>query len=70
MSRAGTKRSPFKACRKCRLLVMHEEEKCPNCGSTDFTDDWQGVAVIIDPESRIAKTLNIKKPGRYAIKVW
>ncbi|WFO76031.1 DNA-directed RNA polymerase, subunit E'' [Desulfurococcaceae archaeon MEX13E-LK6-19] len=64
------KRKPLKACRKCRALVEREAEVCPLCGSRDFTEDWEGMVVIIDPEkSDVARLLEIKKPGRYAIKV-
>ncbi len=61
---------PFKACRKCKALVNKEANICPICGSSDFTDEWEGMVIIIDPEnSEIAKMLGITKPGRYAIKV-
>ncbi len=61
---------PFKACRKCKALVNKEVNICPICGSSDFTDEWEGMVIIIDPEnSEIAKMLGITKPGRYAIKV-
>jgi len=61
---------PFKACMKCKLLVPLNVEICPNCGSRDFSDDWEGITIIIDPESsEIARSLNITKPGRYALKV-
>ncbi len=57
----------FKACRKCKLLVPPRTKVCPNCGSTDFSDDWSGVAIIFTEDSTIAKKLNITKPGRYAL---
>ncbi|MCD6563281.1 MAG: DNA-directed RNA polymerase, subunit E'' [Thermoproteales archaeon] len=61
---------PFKACVKCKLLVPPNVEICPNCGSRDFSDDWEGIAIIINPEkSEIAQALNITNPGRYALKV-
>lgn len=60
----------FKACLRCKALVKPDEEKCPVCGSTEFTFEWSGIVVIIDPEkSEVAKMLNIKTPGRYALKV-
>jgi DNA-directed RNA polymerase subunit E" len=35
-----------------------------------LTQDWAGYLVIIDPEhSEMARRLNIKLPGRYALKV-
>lgn len=63
-------KKPFKACTKCKFLTLSEEEKCPNCGSTTFTDEWDGIAIILDPErSEVARILGITKPGRYAIKI-
>ncbi len=60
----------FKACRRCRALVNRDTEICPICGSREFSDEWEGVVIIIDPErSELAKVLNIDKPGRYALKV-
>jgi len=59
-----------KACRKCKTIVSDDVAVCPNCGSTDFSDDWSGLIVIVDPNtSKIAQMLNISKPGHYAIKV-
>lgn len=63
-------RRPFKACTRCRLLVPHEVNACPSCGSTSFTDTWSGVVIVVDPEnSRLAKMLGISKPGRYALRL-
>lgn len=61
---------PFKACTKCKLLIPPKVEVCPNCGSSDFSDDWEGMVIILNPEkSDLARLLKISKPGRYAIKV-
>ncbi len=61
---------PFKACRKCRSLVPKEATRCPVCGSTDLSEDWEGVIVVLDPEkSLIAKKMDITRSGKYAIKV-
>jgi len=66
----ATRRSNFKACLKCKLLVNPEISICPNCGSRDFTYEWEGAVFIIDPQkSEVAKLLEIEKPGRYAIRV-
>lgn len=60
----------FKACKRCRALVEREVAECPICGSRNFSDEWEGVVIVIDPEkSNIAKALGIVKAGRYAIKV-
>jgi len=68
MSSRQTK--PFKACLKCKALVRPDETKCPVCGSTEFTFEWSGMVIVLDPEkSKVAKFLDIKKPGRYALKV-
>ena len=57
-----------KACTNCKLIT--NERVCPNCGGNQFTTDWFGIVVILDPaSSEIAKELDIKKQGRYAIKV-
>ncbi|MEM1695285.1 MAG: transcription elongation factor subunit Spt4 [Desulfurococcaceae archaeon] len=61
---------PFKACRNCKYLVEKNVETCPSCGSKDFTDEWSGVILIIQPEdSEIAKVLELSRKGRYAIKI-
>ena len=55
-------------CRQCHRVV--EGEACTVCGSPMLTQDWAGYLVIIDPEhSEMARRLNIKLPGRYALKV-
>ncbi len=68
VSRSTTK--AFKACVKCKALVPADAEVCPICGSKEFTFEWSGVIIVIDPEkSAVAKLLGIKTPGRYAIKI-
>jgi len=43
---------------------------CPNCDSRDFSDKWDGIIVVIDPEhSKSAAMLGIRKPGSYALKI-
>ncbi len=60
----------YKACRNCKMLVPEDEPECPNCGSKEFSREWIGVIIVIDPEkSRIAKELDLKKPGMYAVEV-
>ena len=57
-----------KACVNCKFLS--NDKSCPNCGGVQFTTEWFGVVVIIDPEkSVVAHELGIKKQGRYAIKI-
>ena len=56
------------ACRKCRTLTT--EKACPNDGSTELSNEWSGLIIIINPaKSQDAKTLGIEKPVRYALKV-
>jgi DNA-directed RNA polymerase subunit E" len=56
------------ACRKCKFVTIGKV--CPVCKSSDLTPDWNGVALIVDPEnSYIAKTLGITEKGKYALKV-
>ncbi len=71
MPRPGppSKKPKLKACRRCGALVPLNERVCPVCGSTDFSEDWEGMIIIIDPESELAREVGIEKPGVYAIKV-
>lgn len=57
-----------KVCKKCKIFV--EGDKCPLCQGTNLTDSWKGRLIILKPEeSEIAKKLNVKAKGAYAIKV-
>lgn len=56
-----------KACKMCNRIF--EGDKCPNCGSKESTDSFKGKTIILNPEkSEIAKKLNIKEKGTFAIK--
>jgi DNA-directed RNA polymerase subunit E" len=56
-----------KACKICNTI--YEEDKCPNCESKESTESFKGRTIIINPEkSEIAKKLNIKNKGNFAIK--
>lgn len=58
-----------KACKTCHRIV-DEGNQCPNCKTHNFSKDYSGEVYIINPEqSAIAKKLNIKKPGTYALRV-
>lgn len=57
-----------KACKNCKFIF--EGEKCPKCGSEESNETFKGKIIIIKPEeSEIAKKLNIKEKGVYAIKL-
>ena len=56
---------PF-ACKRCKRIV--NSKKCDVCGG-ETTSSFQGMVVIFDTESEIAKKLGITTPGKYAIKV-
>ena len=57
------------ACKKCKYIT-NEPTVCKICGSKEFTKEWFGYLVIVDPEkSEIAKKLGIKYAGKYAIVV-
>ncbi len=57
-----------KACRNCHMVT--EANACLECKSTDLSDDFSGIVIIIDPErSSIAKVMEIKKRGRYAVRI-
>ncbi|MEB3844451.1 MAG: DNA-directed RNA polymerase, subunit E'' [Desulfurococcales archaeon] len=68
--RPPSRRPPLKACRRCGGLVDREARVCPYCGSAEFTDNWEGMIIILDSEnSVIAKETNINREGMFAIKV-
>ncbi len=57
-----------RACTVCHFLT--KEHVCPKCRNTSLSDDFSGVVIIFEPEkSEIAKAMNIKEKGRYALKV-
>ena len=56
-----------KACKVCKKI--YEEEKCPNCDSKESVEGFKGRVYIFNPEvSEVAKNMNIKSKGNYAIK--
>ena len=57
-----------RACRNCHMIT--DGTVCPECKSTDLSDDFGGVVIILDPEgSEVAKLMKINKKGRYAVRV-
>jgi DNA-directed RNA polymerase subunit E" len=57
-----------KACKNCKFIS--KGSVCPNCKSTNLSDDWSGLVVIMDPaNSEVAKRMGISAPGRYALRV-
>jgi len=56
------------ACKKCKALTTGK--MCPVCKSTELSKDWFGILLILDPEkSKVASTLEISVPHKYALKV-
>lgn len=57
----------MRACKTC--LRLTEDERCPVCGG-NTSQYWSGYLAVIDPEkSQIAKRMELKTPGQYALKV-
>ncbi len=57
-----------RACRTCKIIT--DENVCPICRSTDLSDDYSGLLVVLDAEnSQLAKKLEIEKEGRYALRI-
>jgi len=57
-----------KACSTCHLIT--KENICPKCKASSLSDDFSGLVIVFDPQgSAIAKAMNIKEKGRYALKV-
>lgn len=58
-----------KACKSCHLLVENENT-CPLCGGSEFSERFTSVVQIFDAsKSEIAAKIGAKVPGRYAIKI-
>jgi len=57
-----------RACTVCHFIT--KDSVCPKCRSTSLSDDFSGLVIVFDAEnSAIAKAMNIKEKGRYALKV-
>ena len=57
-----------KACSNCHYIT--KDNICGRCKSTNFSEDFSGLVITFDPKSSaIAKAMNIKEKGRYALKV-
>jgi DNA-directed RNA polymerase subunit E" len=60
--------SKEKACKICKT-IYEADDKCPRCGSKDFTASFKGKIAILNPEkSEIAQKLNMKEKGNFALK--
>lgn len=56
-----------RACKGCNMI--YEGDKCPGCGSQEYSEEIKGTIIIFDPEnSEIAKNAKITKKGKYLIK--
>ena len=56
-----------KACKICKTIF--EGDKCIKCGSKETIEGFKGRVIVFNPESsEIAKKLNIKEKGNFAIK--
>ncbi len=52
------------------MLVDYDVERCPRCSSTSFSDDWEGMVIVVRPQSSsAAEIIEVKDSGRFAIKV-
>jgi len=58
----------MRACRHCKNI--NDETVCPVCKNTEFSDDYSGLLVVVDPENSIlAEKLDTKEQGNYALKI-
>lgn len=56
-----------KACKICNTI--YEGDKCPKCDSKESTEAYKGRIVMLNPEkSEIARKINIKDKGNFALK--
>jgi RNA polymerase subunit RPABC4/transcription elongation factor Spt4 len=54
----------LKACKVCHALT----EEPTHC-EQPTSKNWSGHLTILDAGSELAKSMNIEKPGQYALKV-
>ena len=64
---AEKKEKVLKACRNCRALTT--ADVCPICGSKDLSTTFAGLAIILNPESEIAKEMKVEASGEFALRV-
>ncbi len=58
----------MRACRSCKNIS--DEPVCPVCKGTEFSDDFSGLLIVLDPEnSLLAEKLDTKESGTYALKI-
>ena len=58
----------MRACRTCKNIS--DESVCPVCKGNEFSDDYSGLLIVLDPEnSLLAEKLNTTEPGSYALKI-
>lgn len=55
------------ACRNCMRFTT--AKVCPFCKSTNLSTSWKGMVVILNPDSEVAKKIQIDEPGKYALYV-
>ena len=57
-----------KVCKNCKIFV--KGETCPVCKGNQFSTNWRGRIHILNKEkSEIAKRIEAKEKGEYAIRV-
>jgi DNA-directed RNA polymerase subunit E" len=58
----------MRACRTCKNIS--EEAICPVCKGTEFSDDYSGLLIVLEPDNSIlAEKLDTTEPGVYALKI-
>lgn len=58
----------MRACRNCKNIS--DENICPVCKGTEFSDDYSGLLIVLDPENSIlAEKLDTTEEGQYALKI-
>lgn len=57
-----------RACRNCKLIT--DENICPVCKGTEFSDDFSGLLIVLDAKNSIlAEKLETDENGVYALKI-
>ena len=58
----------MRACRHCKNI--NEDTVCPVCKNTEFSDDYSGLLVVVDPENSILARSEERRVGKECRSRW
>mgnify|MGYP006417735835 CR=1 FL=1 len=55
-----------RACLQCKMI--YNGDKCPMCNENTYSETYKGQLYIFDEKSEVAKNMEIKGKGKFAIR--